>query len=241
MDRRTTKSASCPTKISQCHYCCKNGHWESVCFAKQKSLAAAKLHQVSELVDSGQPKLHCIQSMLNAVSKSSANSTQFSGMIHICNSHTSKVHDLTGEIDSRSHCSIISCHFFDEKLPLIHLRAIQCPSFAFGGTMIAGFEGTFSTVISANGRECSVDMVVCTADITPIIGCNIINGLELTFTGSSAVAPIDLSAPTKGVYCQLTCTGQLLHQPSLRISGTDAGEAGCLPWVSALNPAATRA
>ncbi len=193
------KSASCPAKHSPCHFCHKNGHWESVCFAKQRSLAAAKLHQVSNLEDSREPELHCIQSMLKAVSKSSANSAQFSGMIHIRDSHTGKVNDLTEEIDSGSCCSIISCHFFDEKLPSIHLWAIQHPSFTFGGTLITGFKGTFSTVISANGRECSVHMVVCTAGIIPLIGYDIINGLELTFTGSSTVASIDSSTPTKGV------------------------------------------
>ncbi len=186
------KSPKCPAKNSKCTFCHKSRHWETVCFTKQKSNAAAKLHEVSELGSGA--NLQCIQCTLRSVFKPTPRDVLFTDTIQLRDLYTDTLHTLMGEIDSGSYCSVISCCLFDDQLSLVHLHAVQHPSFAFGGVPVTGFEGTFSAVISANGRECSVNMVVCSANITPLIGRNIINGLEVSFTRSSSALVVSSSS-----------------------------------------------
>ncbi len=64
------------------------------------------------------------------------------------------------------------------------LKRLKGPSYAFGGSPISDLEGSFNIMVLANGRECSADFLIASADIMPLIGRDLINGLELSIHGA---------------------------------------------------------
>ncbi len=91
---------------------------------------------------------------------------------------------IVGELDSGSYCSIISDAVFNAQFPKVPLQCLKGPSYTFGGMPISGLEGSFNVTVLANSRECLADLFIVSADITPLIGQDLINGLELSIHGS---------------------------------------------------------
>ncbi len=54
----------------------------------------------------------------------------------------------------------------------------------FGGMPVSGLEGSFNITVLASGRECLADFLIASADITPLIGRDLINVLELSICRS---------------------------------------------------------
>ncbi len=49
------------------------------------------------------------------------------------------------------------------------------------------FDGSCRAEVSANGKSCIANLMISNADMLPIIGCDLINALELGVQGSSTV------------------------------------------------------
>ncbi len=96
-------------------------------------------------------------------------------MLHLCNPY-GKLHTIVSELDLGSYCSIISGAVFDAELSKVSLKCLKGLSYAFEGTPIPGLEGSFNIMVLANSRECSADFLIASADITPLIGQDLING-----------------------------------------------------------------
>ncbi len=176
-----SKDNSCPARNAECRFCHKTGHYENVCISKQKSQAASTAHTGTHTGDGR--GLKCITHSLHAVASTALASTPFTTTVHL-RDPDGKLHTVVGELDSGSYCSIVSRAVFDGEFRKVPLKCLKGPSYAFGGTPISGLEGSFNVTVLANGRECSADFLIASADITPLFGRDVINGLELSIHGS---------------------------------------------------------
>ncbi len=74
------------------------------------------------------------------------------GMIKLdCHSFSSKF-KLKAEVDSRSHCTVITQSIFDSVFPGNVLYDLQCPILNFDGSEIDPIEGYFHTTAHFNGQ-----------------------------------------------------------------------------------------
>ncbi len=57
------------------------------------------------------------------------------------------------------------------------LQPLRMLSYAFGGILIMHFDGSFQAEVSVNVKSCTANLMVSTADMPPIISCDLINAV----------------------------------------------------------------
>ncbi len=222
------KDQNCPTKNDMCRFCHKLGHWDSRCFTKQKARQSDSAN-TGYKVKQGAKQIRRIEPSIQAVSMSLPLPVPepYKHTVQICDSMGQQFL-LTTDVDTGSYCSVVERKWFDSHLPAMPLHWLSTPSYAFGGVPIHGFDGYFCTTAVDGPRECECKLVVASSDITPIIGRDLINALNLTVHGSNKVAQVGscltvaLSAPLNSVQTPSKqspdcCTDLLREFPALTL------------------------
>ncbi len=119
-----------------------------------------------------------IESMPNLVSVTLCYSDQpFQTTIGL-HGQNGAIHTLHAKLDCGSSHSVIMHYFFDSQLPAVPLKCLKGPSYSVENICVLNFD-----MAVANGCKCSLDLVVLPADVTPLLGWDLICGLGLTIQG----------------------------------------------------------
>ncbi len=102
------------------------------------------------------------------------------GMIELnCRNFSSKFR-LKAEVDSRSHCTVITHTIFDSAFPANVLHDLQCPVLNFDRSEIDSIEGYFHTMAHFDGQQCPPSIYVADDSCEPVIGQDLLTHLGIT-------------------------------------------------------------
>ncbi len=77
---------------------------------------------------------------------------------------------LRAEVDSGSHCTVITWTIFDMDFPNNMMHNLRCPILNFDSSEIDSIEGYFWTMAFFNGQQCSASIYIADDSCEPVIG-----------------------------------------------------------------------
>ncbi len=185
-------SAECPAKQATCGVCQRVSHFKAFCRTKSSMALASGTSGGKH----GASVLHeCLRLP-----------TRVGGNVWATNCHVRKLAEpiwgtivldhrnfrskftLKADVDSGSHCTVVTQSIFDSAFPGSVLQDLQCPILNFDGTEIDSIEGFFDTKAHFNGQQCPASIYVVDDSCEPVIGRNLLTRLGITIDfGSSFV------------------------------------------------------
>ncbi len=177
-------SPECPAKHTSCGLCHWVRHLKAFCHSKSAASVSRKGGGQQGGASYSNRRLHLSIHTSNDIKTMGLQSPSLSGPIfgtaQLSHRGLASKFQLEAEVDSGSHCMVVTWSIFDSAFPNNVLYNLRCPILNFDGSEIDAIEGYFRTTASFNGQQSSASIYVINDGCEPVIGHDLLSHLGMT-------------------------------------------------------------